>query len=55
MPRQAGAAARPRTFIGLLMLVALVAGLHLWITEGVLGEMAGLQPDAPRIERLGDC
>lgn len=52
MPRQAGAAARPRTFIGLLMLVALVAGLHLWITEGVLGEMAGLQPDAPRIERM---
>jgi len=52
MPRQAGAATRPRTFIGLLMLVALVAGLHLWITEGVLGEMAGLQPDAPRIERM---
>lgn len=52
MPRQAGVAARPRTFIGLLMLVALVAGLHLWITEGVLGEMAGLQPDAPRIERM---
>lgn len=51
MARQAGPTS-PRTFARLLTLVALVAALHLWLTGNVLDEMAGLQPDAPRIERM---
>ena len=51
MPKQAGAA-RSTTTARLLMLAALVAALHLWLTGSVLDEMAGLQPDAPRIERM---
>ncbi len=51
MARQAGPSS-PRTFTSLLTLVALVAALHLWLTGNVLDEMAGLQPDAPRIERM---
>lgn len=51
MPKQPGAA-RSRTTARLLMLAALVAALHLWLTGSVLDEMAGLQPDAPRIERM---
>ncbi len=42
----------PRTPARLLALAALVAALHLWLTGSVLEEMAGLQPDAPRIERM---
>lgn len=51
MARRAGLTS-PRTFTRLLTLVALVAALHLWLTSNVLDEMAGLQPDAPRIERM---
>ena len=40
------------TFVRLLVLAALVASLHLWLTDSVLDEMAGLQPDMPRIERM---
>jgi len=51
MPKQAGVP-RSRTFVSLWVLAALVAALHLWLTGSVLDEMAGLQPDAPRIERM---
>lgn len=51
MPQQAGARP-PRTLLRLVGLAALVAALHLWLTGSVLDEMAGLQPDAPRIERM---
>jgi len=51
MPKQAGGT-RPRTIVSLLTLATLVAALHLWLTGSVLDEMAGLQPDAPRIERM---
>lgn len=51
MARQAGAL-RLQTLVGLLVLAALVAGVHLWFAGQVLDEMAALQPDAPRIERM---
>ncbi len=51
MPKQAGGTS-PRTLAGLLLLATLVAALHLWVTGSVLDDMAGLQPDAPRIERM---
>lgn len=43
---------RPRTLASLLLLAALIAALHLWVTGGILDEMAGLKPDAPHIERM---
>jgi hypothetical protein len=48
---------RPRVNRGLTRtrlswVLALVVGLHLWVTGSMLDEMAGLQPDAPRIERM---
>lgn len=51
MAGKAGSSTRG-TFVRLLALAALVAALHLWLTGSVLEEMAGLQPDAPRIERM---
>lgn len=51
MAGQAGSTTRG-TLVRLLALAALVASLHLWLTGSVLDEMAGLQPDAPRIERM---
>lgn len=51
MAGQAGSKTRG-TLVRLLALAALVASLHLWLTGSVLDEMAGLQPDAPRIERM---
>lgn len=51
MAGKAGSSTRG-TFVRLLALAALVAALHLWLTGSVLQEMAGLQPDAPRIERM---
>lgn len=51
MRTQAGGT-RPRTLVSLLLLAAMVAALHLWLTGSVLDEMAGLQPDTPRIERM---
>ena len=51
MARQAGAL-RLQTLVGLLVLAALVAGVHLWFAGQVLDEMAALQPDTPRIERM---
>ena len=51
MPKQVGGT-RPRTLVSLMLLAVLVAALHLWLTSSVLDEMTGLQPDAPRIERM---
>lgn len=51
MAGQAGSTTRG-TLVRLLALATLVASLHLWLTGSVLDEMAGLQPDAPRIERM---
>lgn len=51
MAGKAGSTTRG-TLVRLLVLAALVASLHLWLTGSVLDEMAGLQPDAPRIERM---
>lgn len=47
-----GASARSRTPVRLVLLALLVLLGHLWLTGSVLDEMAGLQPDAPRIERM---
>lgn len=51
MAGKAGSTTRG-TLVRLLVLAALVASLHLWLTGSVLDEMAGLQPDAPRIDRM---
>ena len=51
MPQAAGVT-HTRATVGLLALAAGVAVLHLWLAGHVLDEMAGLQPDAPRIERM---